>query len=204
MEGGAPAPPQIAGDVVSRSAAAAARPFRGNPVFLAPGRVADSLGHCILMNLRSVLRLSVLVFAVSVAVCLPFLLLGEEVFVPLLDSLKHHTGWLVFGAVLLLGLDAMMPVPSAWVLIFLALHGGVFTGIVGGSLGLCLGVVVSTWVGRVTVGWVAPKFIPPVEIVRLRESMAQHTTLTLACMRSVPVLAETSVMIAAEIGRAHV
>ncbi len=152
------------------------------------------------MNLRSVLRLSLLVFVVSVVVCLPFLILGEDVWVPLLDSLKERTGWLVLGTIVLLSLDAVLPVPSAWVLIFLALQAGVATGIVAGSLGLCLGVLVSTWIGRMTVGRLAPRFIPDAELARLRQSMVRHTTLTLACMRSVPVLAETSVMIAAAAG----
>lgn len=152
------------------------------------------------MPARATLRLSLLVFAVSVVVCLPFLVFGEDVFVPLLDSLRAHTGWLVAGVVALLALDAVLPVPSAWVLILLAMEAGTTVGIVGGSLGLCLGVLVSSWVGRATVGRVAPKFIPAPEIARLRESMTRHTTLTLACMRSVPVLAETSVMIAAAAG----
>lgn len=152
------------------------------------------------MHGRSVVRLSLLVFAVGALVCLPFVVLGEDVFKPLLDSLRERTDWLVLGTVLLLGLDAVLPVPSAWVLIFLALHGGTMVGIVGGSLGLCAGVLVSMWVGRVAVGRVAPWFVPEGELARLREAILRHTTLTLACMRSVPVLAETSVMLASAAG----
>lgn len=152
------------------------------------------------MNPRALFRLCLLVFGVSVVVCLPFLILGEQVLMPVLGSLEEHAAWLVAGTVALLGLDAVLPVPSAWVLIFLALKTGPVVGIIGGSTGLCLGVLVSAWVGRVTVGRLAPKFIPDAEIARLRESMMRHTTLTLACMRSVPVLAETSVMIAAAAG----
>lgn len=149
---------------------------------------------------RGLLRVSLLVFGVSVLVCLPFIILGEDVFVPWLQSLAGRTGWLVAGAVALLSLDAVLPVPSSWVLIFLALEAGTLVGIAGGSLGLCLGVLVASWIGRVAVGKVAPRFVPEAEIARLRVSMTEHTTLTLACMRSIPVLAETSVMIAAAAG----
>ena len=152
------------------------------------------------MSARSITRLCLLVFGVSLVVCLPFLIFGEDALVPLLEKLQQHPGWLVAGAIALLGLDAILPVPSAWVLIFLALQVGPVLGIAGGSLGLCAGVFVSAWVGRTTVGRLAPKFIPDAELARLRDSMARHTTLTLACMRSVPVLAETSVMIAAAAG----
>lgn len=149
------------------------------------------------MHLRGSLRLGLFVFAVSVLVCVPFLVLGESAFIPVLERLGDRAIWLIVGAVVLLGLDAILPVPSAWVVIFLAQQTGVIGGIVGGTLGLCLGVIVSTWVGRVAIGRIAPRFVPEQELVRLRESMRRHTILTLACMRSVPVLAETSVMIAA-------
>jgi uncharacterized membrane protein YdjX (TVP38/TMEM64 family) len=149
---------------------------------------------------RSALRLCLLVFVVSVLVSVPFLIFGETFFLPLLEQLRYRTFWLVVAAVILLGLDAVLPVPSAWVIIFLAQQAGVVAGIAGGTLGLIVGVIVSAWVGRAAVGRVAPKFIPEAELFRLRESVQQHTTITLACMRSVPVLAETSVMIAAAAG----
>jgi len=152
------------------------------------------------MPRRSIIRLSVLVFGVSALVCLPFLVFGEAVFVPLIESLRQNTGWLVAATIALLGLDALLPVPSAWVLIFLAAHAGTALGIVGGSLGLGLGVLVAIGVGRTAVGRMAPRFIPEAELTRLRDSMERHATLTLACLRSVPVLAETSVMIAAAAG----
>ena len=161
---------------------------------------------CVLANpavkltTQGLLRISALVFGVSVVVCLPFLLVGESFFMPLLETLKQNPGWLATGTVVLLGLDAVLPVPSVWVLMFLAQQAGVALGIIGGTVGLSLGVVVSAWVGRIAVGRVAPKFIPVAEIARLRESMERHSTLTLACMRSMPVLAETSVMIAAGAG----
>lgn len=152
------------------------------------------------MHARPWLRLSLFVLVVSVLVSLPFLVLGEGAFRPALLAIQHHPAWVAVACIVLLSLDAVLPVPSAWVLIFLALQTGALGGILGGTLGLCVGVLVSTWVGRVAVGRLAPRFIPDSELARLRESMSRHTGLTLACMRSVPVLAETSVMIAAAAG----
>jgi 3-dehydroquinate synthase len=84
--------------------------------------------------------------------------------------------------------------------VFLAQQAGVAVGILGGVVGLIAGVPVAIWVGRTAVGRVAPWFIPEAELARLRDGMQRHAVLTLACMRSVPVLAETSVMIAAAVG----
>ncbi|MEO7413063.1 MAG: VTT domain-containing protein [Opitutaceae bacterium] len=147
-----------------------------------------------------ILRLTLFVFVVSVIVSLPFIFFGESFVMPLMEGLRHKTVWLVLLAIALLGADAVLPVPSAWVIIFLAQQTGVAAGIVGGTIGLAIGVVVSAWVGKAAVGRAAPKFFPEAELVRLRESIQKHTTITLACMRSVPVLAETSVMIAGAAG----
>lgn len=148
----------------------------------------------------SILRIGLLVFAVSVLVSVPFMVFGETVFVPVFEAMKERTLWLVVLAVALLGADAVLPVPSSWVVIFLAQQAGVLVGIVGGTVGLSIGVVVASWLGKVAVGRVAPRFIPAAEMERLRSAMEKHTVATLACMRSVPVLAETSVLIAAAAG----
>ena len=58
----------------------------------------------------------------------------------------------------------------------------------------------AAWLGRVAVGRVAPKFFPDAELARLRDSLQRRLGLTLACLRSVPVLAEASVIIAAAMG----
>lgn len=147
-----------------------------------------------------VLRFALFVLVLSALVSLPFLLFGESLGMQLLDELQHDTAWLVLLAVVLLASDALVPVPSAWVIIFLAQHAGIAVAIVGGTIGLAAGVLVSAWIGKAAVGRAAPRFFPDAELVRLRASIQRHTTITLACMRSVPVLAETSVMIAAAAG----
>jgi hypothetical protein len=146
------------------------------------------------------LRATALVFAVSVLVSVPFMIFGEALFVPVFEAVRHSTFWLVLLAIALLAADALLPVPSAWVVIFLAQQSGALAGMIGGTLGLSAGVLVAGWIGRAAVGRAAPKFFPEVELARLRDSMQRHTIVTLACMRSVPVLAETSVLIAAGAG----
>jgi hypothetical protein len=148
----------------------------------------------------SFLKIALFVFGVSVLVSVPFMIFGEALFMPAFEAVRHSTFWLVVLAIALLSADAVLPVPSAWVIIFLAQEKGIAAGIVGGSVGLAVGVLVSGWVGRAAVGRAAPKFIPAAEIERLRATIERHTIVTLACMRSVPVLAETSVMIAAAAG----
>jgi len=61
-------------------------------------------------------------------------------------------------------------------------------------------VLAAGWIGRAAVGRIAPKFLPDAELARMRESLQSRLTLTLACLRSVPVLAETSVILAAATG----
>lgn len=146
------------------------------------------------------LRFGLFVFAIGTLVCLPFLIVGEGVFLPVFETLKDRAVLLTVATAVLLGLDAVLPVPSAWVIVFLAQQAGVAAGIAGGAVGLCAGVASSIVVGRVAVGRLAPKFVPEVELERMRQSMQRHAILTLACLRSVPVFAETSVMIAAATG----
>lgn len=136
-------------------------------------------------------------------VILPFVLWGEQLeasVLPFLQSREQQKGWLVAIAIMLLGADSVAPVPSTVVIMYLAAKAGVIAGVVGSTLGLCLGVLAAGLIGREAVGRIAPKFLPDAELARMRESLQQRLGLTLACLRSVPVLAETSVMIAAAMG----
>jgi 3-dehydroquinate synthase len=65
---------------------------------------------------------------------------------------------------------------------------------------LTAGVLLSAWVGRYALGRIAPWVLSESEIARLRESLSRRLALTLACLRSIPVLAETSVILAAASG----
>jgi 3-dehydroquinate synthase len=109
-------------------------------------------------------------------------------------------GALTIIAIILLACDSVAPVPVTIVIMYLAAKAGWMAGIIGGTIGLSMGVLASAWVGRAAVGRLAPKFLPDAELARLRGSLQKRLVVTLACLRSVPVLAETSVIVAAATG----
>ena len=133
-------------------------------------------------------------------VCLPFAIWGEEFVLPLLESRKQQVGALTVIAIVLLACDSVAPIPATLVIMYLAAKAGWLTGIVGGTVGLSAGVLAAAWIGRTAVGRIAPKFFPETEFTRLRTSLQSRLWITLACLRSVPVLAETSIIAAAAMG----
>lgn len=148
----------------------------------------------------STLKFALFVLLVVALVSLPFVIFGESFAFPLLEERQHQAGWLVLIAIALLAADAVAPVPSVLVIVFLAAKAGWLAGVVGGTVGLSAGVAGAAWFGRVAVGRIAPRFFPETELGRLRAALQRKLWLTLACLRSVPVLAETSVMVAASVG----
>lgn len=145
-------------------------------------------------------KVVIFVIAVMALVCLPFAIFGENFALPWLKSREQQTGALILIAIALLAADSVAPVPSTFVLMFLAAKAGTIAGILGGTAGLTAGVLASAWLGRAAVGRVAPKFFPEAELARLRENLQKRLTLTLACWRAVPVMAETTVILAAAAG----
>jgi hypothetical protein len=151
----------------------------------------------------STLKIVLFVGLVMALVIVPFLIFGEQLessVLPWLESREHQIGLLTLAGILLLAADSVAPVPATVVIMFLAWKGGWVPGIVGGTIGMSLGVLAAGWLGREAVGRIAPKIIPDAELGRLRESLQRQLVLTLACLRSVPVLAETSVIVAAAAG----
>lgn len=148
----------------------------------------------------SAVKFTLFVLLVIALVSVPFVVFGESFAFPLLEERQHQAGWLVLIAIALLAADAVAPVPSVLVIVFLAVKAGWLAGVIGGTLGLSAGVAGAAWFGRAAVGRIAPRFFPETELARLREALHRDLWLTLACLRSVPVLAETSVMVAASVG----
>lgn len=149
------------------------------------------------------LKIGLFVGFVMALVIVPFLIFGERLeasVLPWLEARQEQTVLLTVAAVLLLAADSVAPVPATVVIMFLAWKAGWVAGIVGGTIGMCCGVLAASWLGRAAVGRIAPKFIPDAELARLRESLQRRLVLTLACLRSVPVMAETSVIVAAATG----
>jgi 3-dehydroquinate synthase len=145
-------------------------------------------------------RLGLFVIVVATLVCLPFVIWGEDPAQALLASQEGRKGGLVVLGVLLLAADAVAPVPATLVIMLLGSQAGFVGGLIGGTLGLTAGVVMAAWVGRHAVGRVAPRVLSESELARVRNALATRLGLTLACLRSIPVLAETSVILAAAAG----
>lgn len=145
-------------------------------------------------------KITLFVLLVMALVIAPFVIWGEDFVIPLLNAQEHRIEWLVVIAIVLLAADSVAPVPATLVIMFLAAKAGTLAGVVGGTIGLTAGVLAAAWFGRVAVGRIAPRFFPDEELVRLREALHTRLALTLACLRSVPVLAETSVIVAAAMG----
>jgi hypothetical protein len=145
-------------------------------------------------------KLVLLIIAIIALVSAPFVIWGDEYVKPLLMSHVDQTTLLIGIAIILLAADSVAPVPATLVIMFLAAHSGRFAGVVGGTIGMSAGVLTAAWFGRTAVGRLAPKFFPESELARMRTGLQRNLPLTLACWRSVPVLAETSVILAAAAG----
>ena len=141
-----------------------------------------------------------LVIAIIAIVSAPFVIWGDSFVMPLLQSHVDRTSLLILIAIVLLAADSVAPVPATLVIMYLAAKGGTLAGILGGTVGMAAGVLTAAWFGRTAVGRLAPKFFPEAELARMRAGLQRNLALTLACWRSVPVLAETSVILAAATG----
>lgn len=149
------------------------------------------------MNREVIVRRAAFVLLVAALVIVPFFVFGEELARPWLDRSEAGQGWTVATAILLLTVDAALPVPSSLVLIALANRAGVLAGIVGGTVGLTAGVIVAAWIGRAAVGPMASRLVPAGDLERLRSALPRQVMVGLVCLRSVPILAEMSVLAAA-------
>lgn len=145
-------------------------------------------------------RVAGLVVVTLAVVSVPFVIWGDGYVHALLGSSAPQTTALVLLAVALLMADAVAPVPATLVIMFLAAKAGWVAGVVGGTVGLSGGVLVAAWFGRQAVGRIAPRFLSDAECLRLRDGLQRNLPLTLACWRSVPVVAEASVILAAASG----
>ncbi len=149
---------------------------------------------------RRTLKFALFVLFVMALVSLPFVLFGQEYALPILQSHAERKWALALVGVALLTADSVAPVPSALVIILVAAKAGWLIGTLTGVVGLSGQVWCAAWFGRAAVGRLAPKFFREEELIRLRSSLHQRLAMTLGCLRCVPVLAESSVLIAGSLG----
>lgn len=150
-----------------------------------------------MVNRVAVARRVAFVLVLGAIVIVPFMLLGEDFGKSWLTDTGRGRAWVMGTGVLLLTVDAVLPIPSSWVMIALANQAGVFAGIIAGTVGLTTGVVLAAWIGRTAVGPLASRIVPAADLERLRSGAPRQVIIGLVCLRSIPVLAEMSVLAAA-------
>src|SRR5450830_356362 len=142
--------------------------------------------------------LSLLVF--SILVVASFLLFAQQI-----QQLLNHLGTvlptdpvqrlsLALLLVTLLALDVLLPVPSSLVSLLAVAALGAIGGYLVIFIGLCLGASLGYWLGagyfRLLSNWLGLRSRQPGQLAY------RLSTLSLVCLRGVPVLAETSVLAA--------
>ena len=149
------------------------------------------------MNVRSfALQFILLVLALALLVALPFAIWGDDAVLPWVEARSENAAWLVSSCVLILAIDAVLPVPTTLVIAYLAAEAGVTAGIVGGAVGLTCGVVLAWGLGQLAIGRLAPRWFSASELARIKDALQHRAGWTLIMLRPIPVAAETSVMIA--------
>lgn len=165
-----------------------------------PGNLSMTVSASRPLNPRRAVRFALFAVFVIALLGLPFALFGEEYVVALLGNEDRHAWLLAAMGIALLTADSLAPVPSSLVIVAVALKAGWFVGTVAGTVGLCGQVIGAAWFGRVALGRVASRVFSVADLDSMRAAVPQRLALTLGCMRSVPLLAETSVAIAASVG----
>lgn len=150
-------------------------------------------------HLRRIPKTIWLVLGVALAIIIPFLLFGDAIEAWFADLARPEAGTArgAFGAILfgLLALDVLLPVPSS---LASTLCGVVF-GLWGGfwlSFGaMTVSAALGYWLGRACSGY-ARRLIGERENALLRLFLRRYGTPALVALRTVPVLAEASVIFA--------
>ena len=144
------------------------------------------------------IRWSLMGLALLVLILVPFALWEESVVAVAERWLREGTGRLTVAVAVptLLALDVVLPVPSSVV----ATGSGVLLGLGQGAsvawLGLQLGAAMGYLVGRTLGIPAARRLVGPAELERAERSHSRWGPVSLLACRAVPVLAESSVIVA--------
>lgn len=138
-----------------------------------------------------------LVLAVGLAIIIPFLLWGEAIeawFGALAADASRRAalGWALFG---LLALDIVLPVPSSLASTLCGVVFGLWGGFAISFGAMTVSAALGYAIGRLFAGW-ARRLIGARENALLRLFLRRHGPPALIALRTVPVLAEASVLFA--------
>lgn len=129
------------------------------------------------------------------AIVVPFLVFGKQAsqsidhYLASSQPMLFHSG----AAILLLGSDPLLPIPSSIILTWLGSRFGFWLGAAVGWLGLTVACLFGYWLGRAG-RFVAPR-LAPVGNPAFRRWVSEYGIAAMMICRPVPVLAEASLII---------
>lgn len=144
------------------------------------------------------IRWILLTITIITLLLIPFILFGESLENWTNNFLQHSPTRLIAGIVigLLLSIDIVMPVPSSVV----STAGGYFLGFIGGTIisaiGMTISCLIGYWLGARFGRTATERFLNQKEISRFKSLQEKYGDWIIIISRSVPLLAETSVIFA--------
>ncbi len=145
-------------------------------------------------TLRWLLPLSILILVVL----LPFFLAGPQIEGYIERSLTGSapSPWIAVAIVGCLLLDVLLPVPSSLVLVASGAFFGLAVGTLVGCVGLTASCMLGYWIGANCGHWLLRPFVSEAEESQAAELLQTRGSMVLASTRAVPVLAETTTVMA--------
>ncbi|MDE0102215.1 MAG: VTT domain-containing protein [Bryobacterales bacterium] len=149
-----------------------------------------------------VLRWGLATLLLAAAVLVPFWLLDEPLATATGELLMPGSSWAVTASlvVLLLAADVLLPVPSSLVLTASGLLLGMLPGLAAGWVGLQCGALVGYALGRFAGSRIAVRLVGADELDRASRAWRRWGDAALVAARAVPVLAESTVVLAGVAG----
>lgn len=136
------------------------------------------------------------------AVLVPFILMGPQIesYVAQALSAAAPNPWIAVAIVCILLLDVLLPVPSSLVLVASGMFFGFAVGTLVGFAGLCAGCIFGYWIGANCGHWLLRPFVTKAEESQAAGLLQTRGLMLLASVRAVPVLAETTTVMAGALG----
>lgn len=151
---------------------------------------------------RPGLGLALPALVVLALVLVPFALVGEPLEALALGALDGAHGQVAVASVVVASLaaDVVLPVPSSLVATAAGALLGWLPGALAATLGMLAGGLVGHRLGAVARGRLVTRLVPAADMAWLEGVVARHGALAVAALRPIPVLAETSVIVAGAAG----
>ena len=150
------------------------------------------------MNWSGTMRWTFPLMILVVAVLVPFFMAGQLVEAQVDRMLSAPPSGVLSAVAIdgLLLLDVLLPIPSSLLLAASGWLFGVFVGTLVGWIGLSAGCVASYWIGANCGHWLLRPFVTGAEQQQAAAAVLRRGSLFLVLARPIPVLAETTTIMA--------